>query len=224
MQGFTHENHVGIAIYELACRAEVDYPSGSRGYIAESVNVGHHIVSKLFFILIGCPVVDVIEVLSHLLELLGGNVQAKCLLRFRQSQPKLPPCGKLPGLAEQLAHLDACVSTLQRAAISATIYISCIVHERYSSKNLQREHLAFCFFLNPVFQLLQTGDVGELVFQGWVQAAILFVKFFVQSSGFGVWLDGSRDAYRSLAGLGDVLVFARANRRQQRHAIGSALL
>ena len=75
--------------------------------------MGHHVVPDLVLMRRGGGIVDVVNVLAHLLNLLVADGDAQLLLRFRQRDPQFAPGGKLVVIGKQTLHLVVGVSAAQ---------------------------------------------------------------------------------------------------------------
>ena len=61
-QSFAHEQQIGVVGHVAAGRPQVDDVAGSRADVAIGVDVGHDIVAKTAFVLLGFGKVDVVDV------------------------------------------------------------------------------------------------------------------------------------------------------------------
>jgi hypothetical protein len=62
----------------------VDERLGCRCYIAERVNMRHHVVPKASLECCSRIEVDIVQVLSHLIDCFTRNVHSELALRFRK--------------------------------------------------------------------------------------------------------------------------------------------
>ena len=81
--------------------------------LAEGEHMGHHVVPDLVLMRRGGGIVDVVNVLAHLLNLLVADGDAQLLLRLRQRDPQLAPGGKLVVVGKQTLHFVVGVSAAQ---------------------------------------------------------------------------------------------------------------
>ena len=78
---------------------------GRRGSLSVGMDVAHDIVTELLLLLGGILKVDIVQLGTHLLELLVANLNAKLLLGGSESSPKLAPRGELHGRRPHKGHL-----------------------------------------------------------------------------------------------------------------------
>jgi len=94
VEALADQQQLGVAVDELACRAEVDDRPRGRGDLAQGVNVSHDVVVQAGFVSFGGLEIDIIEVCGKGLDLGRGDVQPQLALGFGQGQPEAPPCGE----------------------------------------------------------------------------------------------------------------------------------
>jgi len=97
--------------------------AGQRRRVAVRVHVGHHVVAELLLVVLGLGEVDVVQVLSHLLDLLGRDVEPQFPLGLRQRQPKPPPGGTPPLGTEKLPHGLACVPPFEGTGVALILLV-----------------------------------------------------------------------------------------------------
>ena len=98
------QDEIRIVTHVAARGAEVDDRFGRGRHLAEGMDVRHDVVARAAFVFERHLEVDVLEVLTHLVELRLGNVQAQFPLGFGQRQPAAAPCGELLLWTPQFFH------------------------------------------------------------------------------------------------------------------------
>jgi hypothetical protein len=86
-ESIAHHNEIGVVGDERARSPEVEIWPGSRGLIAEGVDMGHDIVAEAAFIAGGRHQVGIVEMRSHLTQRLFGDVDPQLSLRLSQGEP-----------------------------------------------------------------------------------------------------------------------------------------
>ena len=86
-QAVPHLQNVGVVTHIAGGGAQVDDGLGLGADLAEGEHMGHHVVPDLVLMRRGGGIVDVVNVLAHLLNLLVADGDAQLLLRLRQRDP-----------------------------------------------------------------------------------------------------------------------------------------
>ena len=77
----------------------------SRSEVAPSVDVGHHVVAKAFFVFCGAVEIDAVDGAAEFLKLGLGNPQPRFSLGLSEREPDFAPRSNAMSFAEQLGHL-----------------------------------------------------------------------------------------------------------------------
>ena len=121
-QALPHEDHVGVVPHIAAGGAQVDDGHGVGAGLAVGVDVGHHVMAQLLFVLGGLVVINVGEVGLQLLHLLGGHRQAQLHLGPGQGDPQPPPGRELLVRGKDILHLVAGVAGREGTFITGVIH------------------------------------------------------------------------------------------------------
>ena len=110
LHGAAIQQGVGIVGDKTAGRAKMDNRTRLGGAVAKGMDMGHHVVAK--FLLVGGRQgeIDIVEVLTHILEMVLGARQPQLGLDFGQRQPEPAPGPELLVGTEQLAHFPGGVA------------------------------------------------------------------------------------------------------------------
>ena len=120
-QAVAHQDQVGVVADIATGRAEVNDRRRLGRRIAEGMDMGHHIVAELRLVLAGLVVIDVVEVLGHLVDLRLRDRKPQLLFRLGQFQPDPPPGPEFPRRPKQLGHFPRRVPLDQRTCINAIV-------------------------------------------------------------------------------------------------------
>lgn len=96
---------------------KMDDGHGRRGSLSVGMDVAHDIVTELLLLLGGILKVDIVQLGTHLLELLIADLNAKLLLGGGKSSPKLAPRSELHGRRPHKGHLFGGISLDERMLV-----------------------------------------------------------------------------------------------------------
>ena len=99
----------------------MDDALGRRAGVAERVHMRHDVVAELVLVLGSLVIVDVVDVRSHLLNLLRFNRQPQLHLTLGQRDPQLAPGSELRIIGKDFLHLAARVTRAQGIDINTLI-------------------------------------------------------------------------------------------------------
>ena len=89
-----------------------------RADVAIGVNVRHDVVPHALLMPAGVVIVDVVDVLLHLIDLCLGDVQPQLFLGLGQRDPQPAPCGKFMIGRKEEKHFPAGIAAAQRRFIA----------------------------------------------------------------------------------------------------------
>ena len=105
IEAVPEDDEVGVVPHIAGGGAQVDDGGGSGSRQAECVNMSHNVVPHLPLLLGRLLEVDVVDVLLHLRQLAGADLQAQLRLGFGQPEPELAPGRELLSVREIELHL-----------------------------------------------------------------------------------------------------------------------
>lgn len=116
-QGFADQDQVRV-VGNIATRSsQMDDRSRIRTSIAVGMNVSHHVVTELAFVLASFHKVDVVDVGPKLFDLQLRNCQTQVGFGLGQGHPQPSPGTELPLGAPQFGHFTRGVAANQRIIV-----------------------------------------------------------------------------------------------------------
>ena len=112
------DQDVCVADDVLAGGAEMNDARGLGDAISKRMNVCHHVVAKIPFVLLRGLEIDVVQRGTQAIDLRGIDGQPQLLLGFRECQPDSTPISELATCREDDPHVGGSVSSLQWGPIS----------------------------------------------------------------------------------------------------------
>ena len=94
-QRLAHHDQITVVRHEAGRGAEVNDGACRGRDLAVAVNVRHHVVTQSALVLGDVGEIDVVAVLSQLIDLRAGDVQPKLVLGFRERDPEVSPGARL---------------------------------------------------------------------------------------------------------------------------------
>ena len=171
-----HLHQVGVVADIAAGGAKMDDPARLWAEFAIGMDMAHHIVPQLFFLLFGQLEIDVGDVRLKLGNLLIGDLQAEFLLRLRQRHPQLPPGLELVLRRPDPVHLAAGIAQgqgiLVNGAIDSHEDSPCTVFYQQRWNNLACHFLAFFYSAHIVCGIHIIRQILKTIMQ-----AIFWVSF-----------------------------------------------
>ena len=110
---FPELDEIGVVAHERAGGPQVNDGARERAAVPERVYVGHHVVPGRGLVGGRGVVVDVVDMLLHLVDLLGRDRKAKVFLAFGKGYPQLSPRAELEVGREDIQHLPAGIALEQ---------------------------------------------------------------------------------------------------------------
>ena len=121
LQGFGHEDDVGVVADVAAGGAEVDDAFRLRALDAVGIDVAHDVVPYHLLALFRHFIVHIVRAALQFFDLIFRDVQPQFLFRFRQGDPQFSPGAELLLLGKNVLHLFTCVALRQRAGVACVI-------------------------------------------------------------------------------------------------------